>query len=268
MMQFARWELFELTDLRFLNVRERSGSYQHSLVAASTAGSSDPSSAAGPSRTPYRPGFQPKGVSRSQTEAFYQARIGREERREGRRGEERRLGRRLEKLIALHFTPPSAAARAQKLRALEDAKGGGRTNELERVRGHKEGGSADRRESSLVEELLVEGKSPRDIWRSFKERSFSISQQDVGAGLDSQTKMTPEHKRGASRDCGWRVAGLTDPGRRTARAAVEQSIVKWEDDSDAKQCTICQCVGPQIDRLSASMLLTPFALASGLRSLS
>jgi hypothetical protein len=200
-------------------------------------------------------------VSRSQTEVFFQARIGREERREGRRGEERRLGRRLEKLVALHFTPASVAARTQKLRALEDVSVGGRTAEVKRPGGLKDGGSAHRRESSLVEELLVEGKSPRDIWRSFKERSFSGPQQDVGAGLDGDkgsAKMTPDQKRGVSIDEALPAVSVeANPGRWPARAAVEQSIVKWEDDSDAKQCTICQCVALELRQTSRPLSLTP-----------
>ncbi|KDQ11711.1 hypothetical protein BOTBODRAFT_35144 [Botryobasidium botryosum FD-172 SS1] len=58
-----------------------------------------------PSRTtpaPYRPGFQPKGVYRPRTDEFNAARSNLSQ---GRLVEERRLERRLEKLIDLHFSP-------------------------------------------------------------------------------------------------------------------------------------------------------------------
>lgn len=191
-------------DPRYRPRRERSGSYQHSLVAAPSPTPPPPTSGAdsllaGPSRTPYRPGFQPKGVSRSQTEAFVCARLGREERREGRRGEERRLGRRLDKLIALHFTPPSVVAQAKER---EDGHATGIPNQ-EQGGGKRPGGLKEghRRESSLVEELLVDGRSPRDVWKTFKERSFSGGAPVAGADADGgkgKGRMTTEQKRGAS----------------------------------------------------------------------
>jgi rabenosyn-5 len=49
-------------------------------------------------RTPYKAGFQPKGVWRVRTGEYEELRMKREE---GRRGEERRLGRRLEKVRTL-----------------------------------------------------------------------------------------------------------------------------------------------------------------------
>lgn len=58
---------------------------------------------------PYRPGFQPKGVYRPRTDDFIAARAGRTN---GARIERARLERRLEKLVALHFPPPGAEAKA------------------------------------------------------------------------------------------------------------------------------------------------------------
>ncbi|KAJ1309789.1 hypothetical protein OPQ81_006554 [Rhizoctonia solani] len=51
---------------------------------------------------PYRAGFQPKGVYRHRTEEFEAARA---KKIDGKRTEEKRLSRRLEKLIDLHFSP-------------------------------------------------------------------------------------------------------------------------------------------------------------------
>lgn len=177
--------------------RERSSS--STLLSTPPTSSPGPSSSnalSGPSRTPYRPGFQPKGVSRSRTEEFVVVRLGREERREGRRGEEKRLVRRLDKIIALHFTPRSVLDERE-VKKSKTAVEGERRRKEERLKGHH------RRESSLVDDLLVEGKSPRDVWKSWKERSFSGSNNNLNALSENgdekgKGKMTAEQKRGAS----------------------------------------------------------------------
>lgn len=177
--------------------RERSSSSNLlSTPPTSSPGPSSSNALSGPSRTPYRPGFQPKGVSRSRTEEFVVVRLGREERREGRRGEEKRLARRLDKIIALHFTPRSVLDERE-VKKSKTAVEGERRRKEERPKGHH------RRESSLVDDLLVEGKSPRDVWKSWKERSFSGSNNNLNALSENgdekgKGKLTAEQKRGAS----------------------------------------------------------------------
>ncbi|KAG8966030.1 carboxypeptidase Y-deficient [Tulasnella sp. 419] len=78
----------------------------------SSSGASGPSAStstitikSGPA--PYRPGFQPKGVYNLRTDEFIALRS---QKVEGRQASEKRLLRRLEKLIELHFTPEAAKA--------------------------------------------------------------------------------------------------------------------------------------------------------------
>ncbi|KAH7340855.1 FYVE zinc finger-domain-containing protein [Rhizoctonia solani] len=68
-----------------------------SPISSATPGANTPSRPA-----PYRAGFQPKGVYRHRTDEFEAARA---KRIDGKRTEEKRLTRRLEKLIDLHFSP-------------------------------------------------------------------------------------------------------------------------------------------------------------------
>ncbi|KAM0792406.1 hypothetical protein ACM66B_005085 [Microbotryomycetes sp. NB124-2] len=54
-------------------------------------------------KVPYHSSFQPQGVRRDRTDEFM---LNRKTKAEGKKLEEGRLGRRLEKLVALHFPPP------------------------------------------------------------------------------------------------------------------------------------------------------------------
>lgn len=90
--------------------KARAGSFLGGLAGHAASGSTttlvdqpfvDPSG-----RTMYKAGFQPKGVWRARTSEFIQARMRREE---GRRGEERRLERRLEKVRPCHGSLPLLA---------------------------------------------------------------------------------------------------------------------------------------------------------------
>ncbi|GAA5868425.1 hypothetical protein JCM8547_006271 [Rhodosporidiobolus lusitaniae] len=68
-----------------------------------------PGSARG--KMPYRPGFQPQGVKIDRSEEFFKQRKGKSE---ARKLDEARLSRRLDKLVALHFTKPEPAPPPQK----------------------------------------------------------------------------------------------------------------------------------------------------------
>lgn len=146
-------------------------------------------------KTPYRAGFQPKGVWRARTGEFVEVRMRREE---GRRGEERRLGRRLEKvsqksgdersrssnsrlpsfssqLIELHFSPvkPSAAPPPPRL-------------------------APSRRSSSAFSLDFESLRNPGDLWRGLKERSVSSSSGAGGGSAES--KRGESDTRSTSRD--------------------------------------------------------------------
>ncbi|CAE6449112.1 unnamed protein product [Rhizoctonia solani] len=70
--------------------------------SASPSPANTPGGSASSRPAPYRAGFQPKGVYRHRTEEFEAARA---KKIDGKRTEEKRLTRRLEKLIDLHFSP-------------------------------------------------------------------------------------------------------------------------------------------------------------------
>ncbi|KAL7417929.1 FYVE zinc finger-domain-containing protein [Mrakia frigida] len=122
---------------------------------------------AGGGKTLYRAGFQPKGVWRARTGEFVEVRMRREE---GRRGEERRLGRRLEKLIELHFSPVKAPV----------------------VPPPPPPPKAPPRRSSSAFSLDFESlKNPGDLWRGLKERSVSTS-SGLGGNVTAESKRAAE----------------------------------------------------------------------------
>ncbi|CED85205.1 FYVE finger-containing protein [Phaffia rhodozyma] len=152
------------------------------------------------SKTPYRAGFQPKGVWRDRSGDYEAARLKREE---GRRLEERRLGRRLEKLIALHFTPPSQPLSSSSAPSAP----------LSPAKSIASPPPTSRRSSFFLPDLDAL-KNPSGIWKNLKDRAMAPP-PDM-------------HLEG----------GIVVKSSEYIRI-VEQSIVKWEADNTVKQCFIC-----------------------------
>ncbi|GAA5911037.1 hypothetical protein JCM5296_004603 [Sporobolomyces johnsonii] len=100
-------------------------------------------------RMPYQAGFQPQGVRRDRSASFFEAR---ERAAEGKRLEEGRLARRLEKLVALHFPPPG------------DKEASPAPNAPPAPSPAKEPASALATLSQFSDSLR--GKSAKDIWRT------------------------------------------------------------------------------------------------------
>ncbi|CAE6521930.1 unnamed protein product [Rhizoctonia solani] len=131
----------------------------------SRASSASPSSAATPggptpSRpAPYRAGFQPKGVYRHRTEEFEAARA---KKVDGKRTEEKRLTRRLEKLIDLHFSPKEKDAPPP----------------------------PNRRASSFFDLDLAElkSKSANELWRGVVESKAAQQERAIRTAEQSITK--------------------------------------------------------------------------------
>ncbi|KAG9075348.1 carboxypeptidase Y-deficient [Ceratobasidium sp. UAMH 11750] len=108
---------------------------------------------------PYRAGFQPKGVYRHRTEEFEAARA---KRSDAKRTEEKRLGRRLEKLIDLHFSPKT----------------------------EKTAPPANRRASSIFDLDLSElkNKSANELWRGVVETKAASQERAIRAAEQAITK--------------------------------------------------------------------------------
>ncbi|QRW27470.1 Zinc finger, FYVE-type protein [Rhizoctonia solani] len=113
-----------------------------------------------PSRpAPYRAGFQPKGVYRHRTEEFEAARA---KKVDGKRTEEKRLTRRLEKLIDLHFSPKEK----------DDAPP-----------------PPNRRSSSFFDDLAeLKNKSPNELWRGVVESKAAQQERAIRTAEQTITK--------------------------------------------------------------------------------
>ncbi|KAB5596515.1 Vacuolar segregation protein PEP7 [Ceratobasidium theobromae] len=107
---------------------------------------------------PYRAGFQPKGVYRHRTEEFEAIRA---KKAEGKRTEEKRLTRRLEKLIDLHFSPKE-----------------------------KDAPPPNRRASSIFDLDLSElkAKSANELWRGVVESKAASHERAIRAAEQAITK--------------------------------------------------------------------------------
>ncbi|CAE6365090.1 unnamed protein product [Rhizoctonia solani] len=108
---------------------------------------------------PYRAGFQPKGVYRHRTEEFEAIRA---KKIEGKRTEEKRLTRRLEKLIDLHFSPKEKDAPPP----------------------------PNRRASSFFDLDLTElkSKSANELWRGVVESKVAQQERAIRTAEQSITK--------------------------------------------------------------------------------
>lgn len=107
---------------------------------------------------PYRAGFQPKGVYRHRTEEFEAARA---KKIDGKRTEEKRLTRRLEKLIDLHFSPKEKEAPPPRTR----------------------------RTSSFFEDLSeLRNKPANELWRGVVESKVASQERAIRIAEQSITK--------------------------------------------------------------------------------
>ncbi|KAK7449662.1 carboxypeptidase Y-deficient [Stygiomarasmius scandens] len=160
-----------------------------------------PSSMRQSTPTPYRPGFQPKGVYRPRTDEFLSLRrIARDgpESDSSKRIERTKLERRLEKLIALHFPEPGDP---------QPEKDTG-SKELSRPQitpKQKSATNARRRTSSFFE------MSMDDIRKS-------VGDNLLRSVLSSSTNSAP---------------------RKSDIRNAEQRITPWEEDADVPKCRIC-----------------------------
>ncbi|KAG8895580.1 carboxypeptidase Y-deficient [Tulasnella sp. 403] len=111
------------------------------------------------SLTPYRPGFQPKGVYSSRTDDFLSLR---DQRLSSRRTEEKRLLRRLEKLVNLHFAPHHASTMPQ----------------------------PSRRSSSFLDFSDIKGKGATDLWKGMVESVESSSAKHDRRIRDAEQSIT------------------------------------------------------------------------------
>ncbi len=157
--------------------------------------------------TPYRPGFQPKGVYRPRTDEFLEMRrtrsdVGRVERT--------RLERRLEKLVNLHFPHPSldTAEPGRKEKGKESQ------NATTRRQGSASSTaisapSISRRASSFfeIDVASLRGKTAGDLWRGV----VTSTQATAGGG-----------------------------GGKTDIRAAEQKITPWVEDKEVKECPLCK----------------------------
>ncbi|CAE6490366.1 unnamed protein product [Rhizoctonia solani] len=159
----------------------------------SRASSASPSSAATPggptpSRpAPYRAGFQPKGVYRHRTEEFEAARA---KKVDGKRTEEKRLTRRLEKLIDLHFSPKEKDAPPP----------------------------PNRRASSFFDLDLAElkSKSANELWRGVVESKAAQQERAIRTAEQSITKWEDDKDVSACPICITSFHPLTNPGQSTS----------------------------------------------------
>ncbi|KAG8990861.1 carboxypeptidase Y-deficient [Tulasnella sp. 427] len=103
-----------------------------------------------PTLAPYRPGFQPKGVYSVRTDEFMSIRA---KRLESRRAEEKRLFRRLEKLVDLHFSPESSSS--------------------------KPPSPTTRRASSFLDFSELKGKGASDLWKGVVESTAARNERQV-----------------------------------------------------------------------------------------
>ncbi|KAF8710908.1 Rabenosyn Rab binding domain, partial [Rhizoctonia solani] len=125
-----------------------------SPIPTNTLGVNSPSRPA-----PYRAGFQPKGVYRHRTEEFEAARA---KKVDGKRTEEKRLTRRLEKLIDLHFSPKEK----------DDAPP-----------------PPNRRSSSFFDDLAeLKNKSPNELWRGVVESKAAQQERAIRTAEQTITK--------------------------------------------------------------------------------
>ncbi|THV07943.1 hypothetical protein K435DRAFT_959408 [Dendrothele bispora CBS 962.96] len=151
--------------------------------------------------TPYRPGFQPKGVYRPRTDEFLSLRrLARDgpESDTSKRIERTKLERRLEKLISLHFPEPGT------LQPEKDSS----SKELSRPQitpKQKSATNARRRTSSFFE------LSMDDIRKS-------VGDNLLRSVLSSSTNSEP---------------------RKSDVRNAEQRITPWEEDADVSKCRIC-----------------------------
>ncbi|QRV99991.1 Zinc finger, FYVE-type protein [Ceratobasidium sp. AG-Ba] len=132
-----------------------------SPIPVQTTGNSSITSAATAAQkpAPYRAGFQPKGVYRHRTEEFEAARA---KRSDAKRSEEKRLTRRLEKLIDLHFSSKS----------------------------EKTAPPANRRASSIFDLDLndFKNKSANELFRGVVETKAAAKEREIRAAEQSITK--------------------------------------------------------------------------------
>ncbi|KAG8692578.1 carboxypeptidase Y-deficient [Ceratobasidium sp. 395] len=130
-----------------------------SVSPAPVGNGAAPVPAGGQRPAPYRAGFQPKGVYRHRTEEFEAARA---KRSDAKRTEEKRLGRRLEKLIDLHFSPKT----------------------------EKTAPPANRRASSIFDLDLSElkNKSANELWRGVVETKAASQERAIRAAEQAITK--------------------------------------------------------------------------------
>ncbi|KAK0532848.1 carboxypeptidase Y-deficient [Tilletia horrida] len=147
--------------------------------------------------------FQPKGLAVSRTAQFM---AERKRRQEGGRLEDGRLGRRLEKLLAIHHNPVAPIDKSSKNFA-----------------------SGDQDEYDSTEEPLLAfasstastlRKASSELWATLR----AASSQTSSAGGRTFPSLEAARARAAED---------------AARRAAEQSIVKWQEDAEARKCPIC-----------------------------
>ncbi|KAL9936079.1 hypothetical protein V8E36_004921 [Tilletia maclaganii] len=147
--------------------------------------------------------FQPKGLAISRTAEFM---AERKRRQEGGRLEDGRLGRRLEKLLAIHHNPVPAADKASKSFA-------GSTNDAN--------GDYD------------SGEEPLLAFASSTASTLRKASSELWATLRAASSQ-PSGKPFLSLE-----AARTRAAEDAARRQAEQSIVKWQEDAEARKCPIC-----------------------------
>ncbi|KAK4053018.1 carboxypeptidase Y-deficient [Microbotryomycetes sp. JL201] len=117
-------------------------------------------------KAPYHSSFQPQGVRRDRTDDFMDRR---KNKAEGKKLEEGRLGRRLEKLVALHFPPPRE------------------TKEL----------PAERKTSSTLSEIAafgqsLRGRTAKELWSSVANSKGEVDRAPVNiTPLTAETRAPP-----------------------------------------------------------------------------
>ncbi|KAK0550298.1 carboxypeptidase Y-deficient [Tilletia horrida] len=156
--------------------------------------------------------FQPKGLTISRTAEFINAR--KKGGQANSRLEDGRLGRRLEKLLAIHHNPVplSAAANAT---AKDEGRGSG---------------DYDPAEEPLLALANTTAshirKASSDLWATLRVVASTATTPVSSENQPQRKRLTLE---------GIRTKTAEDAARRKA----EQAIVKWQEDAEAKACPIC-----------------------------
>lgn len=189
-------------------------------------------------KAPYKPGYQPPhGVRRSRTEDFFSMRnkaanssafslAGTASSRNIL--EEERLLRRLDKLVQLHFPDQAPLVKTSD-------------------NSHSSGDGSLNNERPLG---IVRSGSDRSLAESVNSQSTGIgSVSPRKSGFRKSTDMLRGVVRGMSR---------VSLGNASDLRAADQSIVKWQDDTEVSKCSICLCVFLRHDCLSN--LLNPSLL--------